>query len=105
MDSSIKSLGDRIKTFRKRLNLTQKDLAIQMGFNSPETISQIERGDRELKAWELVQLAKLLTTNLNDLLSIEGFRKSLLSSGGSRRKQKRKSKNLNLLSIARTMQC
>ena len=71
MDSSIKSLGDRIKTIRKRLNLTQKDLAIQMGFNSPETVSQIERGDRELKAWELVQLAKLLSTNLNDLLSIE----------------------------------
>ena len=71
MDSSIKFLGDRIKTFRKRLNLTQKDLAIQMGFNSPETISQLERGDRELKAWELVQLAKLLSTNLSDLLSIE----------------------------------
>ncbi|MBU0987778.1 MAG: helix-turn-helix domain-containing protein, partial [Proteobacteria bacterium] len=75
MDSSIKSLGDRIKTFRKRLNLTQKDLAIQMGFNSPETLSQIERGDRELKAWELVQLAKLLSLNLNDLLNIEGVQK------------------------------
>jgi len=71
MDLSIKSLGDRIKTLRKGLNLTQKDLAIQMGFNSPETVSQIERGDRELKAWELVQLAKLLSLNLNDLLSIE----------------------------------
>ncbi len=64
-------MGDRIKAFRKRLNLTQKDLAIQMGFNSPETVSQIERGDRELKAWELVKLAKLLSVNLNDLLSIE----------------------------------
>lgn len=71
MDLSIKSLGDRIKTFRKRLNLTQKDLANQMGFNSPETLSQIERGDRELKAWELVKLAKLLSLNLNDLLRIE----------------------------------
>ena len=74
MDSSIKSLGDRIKAFRKSLNLTQKNLANQMGFNSPETISQIERGDRELKAWELVQLAKLLSANLNDLLSIEDIK-------------------------------
>jgi len=73
MDLSIKSLGDRIKTFRKRLNLTQKDLAVQMGFNSPETLSQIERGERELKAVELVQLAKFLSVNLNDLLSIESF--------------------------------
>lgn len=73
MVSPIKSLGDRIKTLRKRLNLTQKDLAIQMGFNSHETVSQIERGDRELKAWELVQLTKLLSINLNDLLSIEGL--------------------------------
>ncbi|MBU0697829.1 MAG: XRE family transcriptional regulator, partial [Proteobacteria bacterium] len=64
---------DRIKTYRKRLNLTQKDLAVQMGFNSPETLSQIERGDRELKAWELVQLARLLSVNLNDLLRIEYF--------------------------------
>ena len=71
MDLSIKSLGDRIKMFRKRLNLTQKDLANKMGFNSPETLSQIERGDRELKAWELVQIAKLLSLNLNDLLNIE----------------------------------
>lgn len=36
------------------------------------TRTQLERGDRELKAWELVQLAKLLSLNLNDLLSIEG---------------------------------
>jgi len=73
MDLPIKSLGDRIKTYRKRLKLTQKDLAVQIGFNSPETVSQIERGDRELKAWELVKLAGLLSIGLNDLLSADGF--------------------------------
>lgn len=71
MDSPIKSLGNRIKTYRKRLKLTQKDLAIQMGFNSPETVSQIERGDRELKAWELAQLSQHLSVDINDLLRQE----------------------------------
>jgi len=71
MDSSAKTMGNRVKNFRKRLKLTQKDLSTQMGFNSSETISQIERGDRELKAFELVQLSKILSIDVNDLLRIE----------------------------------
>ncbi len=71
MDSSAKTLGDRVKSFRKRLKLTQKDLSAQMGYNSAETISQIERGDREIKAFELVQLTKILSIDVNDLLRIE----------------------------------
>jgi Zn-dependent peptidase ImmA (M78 family)/DNA-binding XRE family transcriptional regulator len=71
MNPSTKILGTRVRTFRKRSGLTQKDLASRMGFGSKETISQIERGDREVKAWELAQLAKLLSVELNDILSIE----------------------------------
>jgi len=53
------ALGQRIRSFRKRLCLSQEALASQMGFGSAETISQIERGNREVKAWELVKLAKI----------------------------------------------
>lgn len=65
------ALGHRIRSFRKRLGLTQKSLASQMGFSSAETISQIERGDREVKAWELVKLANILLVDVSGLLSVK----------------------------------
>jgi Zn-dependent peptidase ImmA (M78 family)/DNA-binding XRE family transcriptional regulator len=66
-----KSLGQRIRRLRKNLGLSQKDLASQMGFGSSETISQIERAQREVKAWELAKLAKLLFVELSELLLTE----------------------------------
>ncbi len=71
MSSASKILGSRVQLFRKRSGLTQKDLAEQMGFTAAETVSQIERGDREVKAWELVQLANALSTEIDDLLRVE----------------------------------
>ncbi len=71
MSSASKILGSRVRLFRKRSGLTQKDLAEQMGFTAAETVSQIERGDREVKAWELVQLANALSTEIDDLLRAE----------------------------------
>ena len=66
-----KKLGQRILSLRKKLNLTQRDLATQLGVGSSQTISQIERGDRELKAWELAKLSKALFVNVSDLLVTE----------------------------------
>lgn len=68
MENTAKNLGRRVREFRKRMNLTQKELATKMGFSSSETISQIERSDREIKAWELSNLANALTVSVNDLL-------------------------------------
>ncbi|MBW1814890.1 MAG: helix-turn-helix transcriptional regulator [Deltaproteobacteria bacterium] len=53
------------------MKLTQKELAVHMGFSSSETISQIERNEREIKAWELSELANALAVNVNDLLQEE----------------------------------
>lgn len=61
-------IGQRIKQFRKRLGINQAELARKLGVNSPETISQIERGDRELKAWELSKLARILLVEMSDLI-------------------------------------
>jgi Zn-dependent peptidase ImmA (M78 family)/DNA-binding XRE family transcriptional regulator len=66
-----KTLGQRISRQRQTLGLTQKDLALQVGFSSAEIISQIELGKREVKAWELAKLAQILYVNLSDLLSLE----------------------------------
>ena len=71
MDLSKKEIGGRIRNFRWRSGLTQAELANQMGFNSKQIISQIEKGDREVKVFELVQLSQLLSIELDDLLRTE----------------------------------
>jgi len=71
MDTPSRSIGKRIRFFRRHSGFTQQKLASQVGFNSKETISQIERGDREIKAWELAELSRILSVNINDLLRDE----------------------------------
>jgi Zn-dependent peptidase ImmA (M78 family)/DNA-binding XRE family transcriptional regulator len=66
-----KILGQRISRLRKNLNLTQKDLAIHLAVGSPQIISQIERGERDVKAWELAKLSKALFVDVSDLLATE----------------------------------
>jgi Zn-dependent peptidase ImmA (M78 family)/transcriptional regulator with XRE-family HTH domain len=62
------NLGKKIRKYRERLRLKQADLAVKMGFNSSEIISQIERGAREIKVWELVELARHLQISVSDLI-------------------------------------
>lgn len=69
-------LGKKIRKYRERLKLKQADLAAKMGFNSSEIISQIERGVREIKAWELVELSRHLQISVSDLI---GDRKSKMA--------------------------
>lgn len=64
-------LGLRIRKYRQRLKIKQADLASRMGFNSSQIISQIERGDREIKAWELAELSRILSFDINDLFRDE----------------------------------
>ncbi|MEN6440520.1 MAG: XRE family transcriptional regulator [Syntrophobacter sp.] len=64
-------IGQRIRQFRKRLGINQAELAERLGVNSAETISQIERGGRDLKAWELSKLARILLVEMPDLLEPE----------------------------------
>lgn len=64
-----KVLGRRITQFRKNLNLTQAELAKKLGVSSAQIISQIEKGEREVKAWELVRLSQILFISLTELLT------------------------------------
>ncbi|MCL0048467.1 helix-turn-helix domain-containing protein [Dehalococcoidia bacterium] len=49
-----------MRTSRERLGLSQEELANRAGFSVHQMISQIEKGKREVKAWELVNLVKVL---------------------------------------------
>lgn len=71
MDNLRKILGERIRSARIRLSLSQKRLAEEAGFSALQTVQQIEKGKREVKAWELVNLARVLRMEVSDLLNIE----------------------------------
>jgi len=70
MENLRKILCRRITEMRKSLKLTQADLAKEIGVSSPQIISQIEQGKREVGAWELAKFAKILRTTTNTLLDI-----------------------------------
>ncbi len=70
MDDLRELLGERVKSLRKRLGLTQGELAESAGFSAHQAISEIERGGRDVKAWELTRLASALRTDIHILLGV-----------------------------------
>ena len=68
-----KILGQRVAERRKKLKVTQEELAQKIGVNSAQIISQIERGEREVKAYELARVAKALLLDVTDLLAQENL--------------------------------
>ena len=72
MDDQNKLLGSRIRDARIRLSYTQETLANEAGITSAQIISQIEKGERDLKAWELFNIAKALLLDISQLLSEKG---------------------------------
>lgn len=65
---SKEELGAAVRRARDRAGLTQEELAAQAGFASTQTVSDIERGVRDLKARELQSIARALHTSYDVLL-------------------------------------
>ena len=57
--SNFNILGPNLRKERESLGYKKKDVARKMGFPSYQTLSDIEDGKREIKAWELFKLAEL----------------------------------------------
>lgn len=64
------SIGERIKLAREALGLTQKELADLTGLPAAQTVSEIEHDRRELRPSELVQVARVLHTQVDVLLGL-----------------------------------
>ncbi len=62
-------LGKRIKELREEKELLQRQLAASLEIDTP-MYSKIERGDRRAKREQVIQLAKLLSTNEDELLTL-----------------------------------
>jgi Zn-dependent peptidase ImmA (M78 family)/DNA-binding XRE family transcriptional regulator len=71
MKDKALSLIDRIRTIRQNLGFTQEELAQKAGFGSAQIISQIEKGERDIKAFELVKLSKVLHTDFYEFFAKE----------------------------------
>ncbi len=67
-DSDVgRRLAESIRKRRTQLGLTQQELARRAGFSVAQTISAIERGERDVKAVELAAIAQALYCALTDL--------------------------------------
>jgi len=69
MKDMKKTIGRRLREARQSLGLRQGEVARRAGFPVHQIISQIENGKRDVKAWELAALAKVLKFNVLDLLA------------------------------------
>lgn len=65
MDASFLRL--RIKALRESQDLSQSELALQMGFKGHQTLSDIEQGIRKISADELIKASQALSINLSEL--------------------------------------
>ncbi len=63
-------LAREIQARRKAMGLTQTELAAAVGFSAAQIVSDIERGQRDVKAWELVKIADALHTTVDRLLGL-----------------------------------
>jgi|GEM_PF-6346482 len=61
-------IGQRIKAERERKKISQEKLAIALGWNHHQIVSEVEQGKREVKAWELYEIAKFLHVDIDLLM-------------------------------------
>jgi len=64
-------LANHLKKERESLDLTLKEVSKKLGFNNYQTLSSIEAGEREVKAWELAKLAEVYGRDTNYFLNLE----------------------------------
>lgn len=62
-------LGKRIKELREQKGMVQRQLATALEIDSP-MFSKIERGERKAKREQVIQLAGLLETEEDELLTL-----------------------------------
>lgn len=62
-------LGKHIKKLREEKQLLQRQLAAELEIDTP-MFSKIERGERKAKREQVIELARLLDADVDDLLTL-----------------------------------
>jgi len=66
-----KKLGELLRKERESLDFTLTEVSKKMDFNHYQTLSSIEVGEREVKAWELAKLAKIYGRDIDYFLNLD----------------------------------
>lgn len=74
------SLGQRIRALREQNGMSQQQLAEKLKVSRP-TISQIENGEREISADELIVLSEIFNLSVDSLLDLEKEPEVILTEG------------------------
>lgn len=64
-------IATAVRQARERAGLSQEQVAHALGWKAGETVSAVERGDRQLKAFELAKLAALFRVGIEMLLGLQ----------------------------------
>lgn len=65
------TIGEKIKTRRKELKLSQRELAAKMGYSHHSTLARIESGKVDVSQTRIVQFADVLDTSIAYLMDWE----------------------------------
>lgn len=65
------TLGDRIRSRREELRMSQEELATRLGYKSRSTIAKIESGENDLTQSKIVAFAEALSTTARWLLDYD----------------------------------
>ena len=68
---TIKKVGDRIKRIREERNYTQQYLASKLNVTQ-KAYSKIETGETKLSVDNLLRIAEVLETSINNILETDG---------------------------------
>jgi XRE family transcriptional regulator, fatty acid utilization regulator len=66
-----KKLGELLRKERESLDLTLTEVSKKLNFNHYQTLSSIEIGEREVKAWELAKLAEIYGRDIDYFLNLD----------------------------------
>ena len=69
ISATHKRFGQRIKELRKRLGLTQEDLAFKVGVDR-SYMGFVERGERNPTLSKIAKIAKTLNISLSELFKV-----------------------------------
>ena len=69
----MSTIGDNILRVRKRLGLTQEELAKRLGYKSKSTINKIELGINDIPQSKIVKFAEALGTTPAELMGWDDF--------------------------------
>jgi len=71
----LEAFGNRVKSYRLALGMTQGELAVKMGYvdgkNPSANVSKIEKGQMELTQSKILELAKALQVQPYELFTDE----------------------------------